>query len=319
MSRLRVGLLSNPTAAHGAAQRTGRQVAHLLQLAGLSVVDISGPSAHVARARALEIRDSLTALIVVGGDGTVALGAEIVAGTPVRLGIVPAGSGNDFSRVLDLPRDAPQEAVRTILHALSRPALAIDAIELTSADPSALPHRSIVMGNVSLGFDAVVNARANAARGGGRHRYTLATLRELPAFRPLPYWMSIDDGERIELDATFVTVCNSGFFGGGMHLVPSARVDDGLLDVVTLRDVGRTTLMRFLPRVFRGTHTTVPGFDITPARTITVGLRDDRSLRTYADGEARALLPITARVLPGAVRILADPPADKEDAPGRTA
>ena len=66
MSRLRVGLLSNPTAALGTAHRVGRQVAHLLRLAGVSVVDLSGPSASVARARAVEVRDTLTALVVVG-------------------------------------------------------------------------------------------------------------------------------------------------------------------------------------------------------------------------------------------------------------
>src|SRR5699024_6071026 len=82
------------------APRAGRQVAPLLRLAGVSVVDLSGPSASVARARAVEVRDTLTALVVVGGDGTVSLGAEIVAGTPVRLGIVPAGCGNDFARSL---------------------------------------------------------------------------------------------------------------------------------------------------------------------------------------------------------------------------
>ncbi|MCK2124908.1 diacylglycerol kinase family protein, partial [Pseudomonas sp. PNPG3] len=98
MSRLRVGLLSNPTAAQGAAHRVGRQVSHLLRLAGISVVDLSAPTASTARARAHDVRDTLTALVVVGGDGTVALGAEIVAGTPVRLGIVPAGSGNDLAR-----------------------------------------------------------------------------------------------------------------------------------------------------------------------------------------------------------------------------
>lgn len=316
MSRLRVGLLSNPTAALGTAHRAGRQVANLLQLAGLSVVDLTGPSAHVARARAEEIRDALTALIVVGGDGTVALGAEIVAGSPVRLGIVPAGSGNDFARALGLPLHDPGAAVRVIVHALSRPAVHVDALELTSVDPGALPHRSIAMGNVSLGFDALVNARANRGRRGRTVRYTTATLRELPSFTPLPYWMQVDGGERTEFDATFVTVCNSGIFGGGMRLAPQARLDDGLADIVTLRDVGRLTLLRFLPRVFRGTHTTVPGFRIDPGRTVTVGLRDDRRLRTYADGEPRAHLPVTVRVLPGAIRLLAPLPGAEEATDG---
>lgn len=306
MSRLRVGLLSNPTAALGTAHRVGRQVGNLLRLSGISVVDLSGSSAHVARARALEVRNTLTALVVVGGDGTVSLGAEVVANTPVRLGVVPAGSGNDFARALGLPENNPQEATRALLHALSRPVVTIDAIEITAASGAALPHRSLALGNVNLGFDALVNARANSASRGHAVRYTTAVLRELPAFRPLPYWLSIDDGERIDLDASLITLSNSGVFGGGMRIVPEARVDDGVLELVTLTGIGRTKLLRFFPRVFRGTHTTVEGFGVQPVQKVTVGLRNDRRLRAYADGEPRIDLPVTARVLPGAVRILAE-------------
>ncbi|WP_193104537.1 diacylglycerol kinase family protein [Brachybacterium sp. FME24] len=315
MSRLRVGLLSNPTAALGTAHRVGRQVGHLLRLAGISVVDISGPSARVARARAEEVRDTLTALVVVGGDGTVSLGAEIVAGTPVRLGIVPAGSGNDFARALGLPLNDPEESTRALLHALSRPVVAIDAIEITAAaGGNAPPHRSIALGNVNLGFDALVNARANTSRRGPTFRYTTAVLRELPAFHPLPYWIEVDGGQRQDLDATLVTLSNSGFFGGGMNIAPQARLDDGSLELITLEKVGRAELLRFFPRVFRGTHTTVDGFTIRPVREVTVGLRHGRAVRSYADGEARSLLPLTARILPGAVRLLADLSAPSDDA-----
>ena len=306
MSRLRVGLLANPTAAHGTAHRVGRQVGHLLHLAGISVVDLSGPSAHVARARAEEVRDSLTALVVVGGDGTVSLGAEIVAGTPVRLGIVPAGSGNDFARALGLSVNDPEESTRALLHALSRPVVTIDAIELTSTGASALPHRSLALGNVNLGFDALVNARANGARSGHTMRYTAAVLRELPTFRALPYWLEIDGEERLEIDAQLLSLCSTGVYGGGMQMVPGARIDDGQLELLSIEGKNRRDLMRFFPRVFKGTHTELDGVEVRRVREVTVGLRHGRALRSYADGEARALLPVTARVLPGAVRLLAD-------------
>jgi len=309
VSRLRVGLLSNPTAALGTAHRAGRQVAHLLRLAGVSVVDLSGPSASVARARAAEVRDTLTALVVAGGDGTVSLGAEIVAGTPVRLGIVPAGSGNDFARSLGLPDNDPEEATRILLHALSRPVVTIDAIELTAAGENAPAQRSLALGNVNLGFDALVNARANSSSRGHTVRYTAAVLRELPAFKPFPYWISVDGGEPVDLDATLLTVCNSGMFGGGMRIAPEARLDDGLLDLVTVCGLGRAQLLRFFPRVFRAAHTDLEEFEVRRVRTVTVGLRHGRALRAYSDGEPRSLLPVTARVLPGAVRLLADPAA----------
>lgn len=307
MSRLRVGLLANPTAAQGTSQRIGRQVGHLLRLAGISVVDLSGPSAKVAQARAIEIRDTLTALVVVGGDGTVSLGASIVAGTPVRLGVVPAGSGNDFARALGLPINDPEESTRSLLHALSRPVMAIDAIEITSPEQSARPApRTVAVGNVNLGFDALVNARANGSSRGHTMRYTTAVLRELASFHPFPYWMEIDGGERIEVDAPLVSLCNSGVYGGGMRLVPDALLDDGQLELAMVQGLSRPRLLRFFPKVFSGTHTDVPGFSIQQVRELTIGLRHGRALRAYADGEARALLPITARVLPGAVRLLAD-------------
>ncbi|GAA1305314.1 MAG: diacylglycerol/lipid kinase family protein [Brachybacterium tyrofermentans] len=306
MSRLRVGLLSNPTAALGTARRVGRQVGDLLRLAGISVVDLSGPSAHVARARAEEVRDTLTALVVVGGDGTVALGAEIVAGSPVRLGIVPAGSGNDLARALGLPLNDPEESTRILLHALSRPVVTVDAIEVVSTGEHALPHRSIALGNVNLGFDALVNARANSSQHSHTVRYKTAVLRELPAFKPFPYWIEVDGGPRQELDASIVTISNSGIFGGGMRIAPQARLDDSSLELITLEGIGRAELLRFFPRVFRGTHTSVPGFAIRPVREVTIGLRHGRALRAYSDGEARTLLPLTARILPGAVRLLAD-------------
>src|SRR5699024_4874340 len=204
------------------------QVGHLLRLPGSSVVDGSGPSAAVARARAREVRDTLTALVVVGGDGTASLGAEIVAGSPVRLGVVPAGSGNDFARSLGLAGGDPEGATRTLLHALSRPAVTVDAIEISSSDLHGGEHRSLALGNVNLGFDALVNARANGARTGRPTRYTAAVLRELRSCSPPPFWREIDGGERLELDATVLPLCTSGQFGRGMRIVPHARLDDGV-------------------------------------------------------------------------------------------
>ncbi|MGO1896087.1 MAG: diacylglycerol/lipid kinase family protein, partial [Brachybacterium sp.] len=115
-------------------------------------------------------------------------------------------------------------------------------------------------------------------------------------------------GERIELDATILTLCSSGIFGGGMRIAPDARIDDGALELVSVSGIGRRQLLRLFPRVYKGTHTTLDAVDITPVREVTVGLRHGRSVRAYADGEPRAVLPLTARVLPGAVRLLADLP-----------
>ena len=134
-------------------------------------------------------------------------------------------------------------------------------------------------------------------------------MRELRSFAPLPFWLEIDGGERIEVDATILTLCSSGIFGGGMRIAPEARIDDGMLELVTVSGIGRAQLLRVFPRVYKGTHTSLDAVDIRPVREISVGLRHGRSVRAYADGEPRTELPLTARVLPGAVRLLADLPS----------
>jgi diacylglycerol kinase (ATP) len=310
MSRLRVGLLINPVAAGGRARAAGRHVARLLSVAGLSTVDVSGPDARTAKARALAIRNDLTALVVVGGDGTVSLGAEIVAGSPVRLGLVPCGSGNDIARGLGIPIDRPDDAVRHMLHALSRPAVQIDAIQISSLPEARVPHLSLSVGTVNLGFDALVNARANRSGAGSRHRYVSAVVRELASFRALPYWIEVEDGPREEFDAAIVALGNGQYIGSGMRLIPSARVDDGLIDMATVDAMSRARLMRLFPRVFTGSHTGLDEFKVRTLRSVTVGLRSTRRLLAYADGEARAELPLRFDLLPGAVRVLAQPTTD---------
>ena len=306
MTRLRVGLLANPSAALGAAQRTGRHVENLLRVAGLSVVDVSGPSADVARARAMEVRDTLTALVVVGGDGIAALGAQIVAGTPVRLGVVPAGSGNDFARSLGLPQGSPEQAVRALLHALSRPARSIDTLRVTTDEGGTAERETIALGNVSLGFDALVNARANRSRGHAGSRYTVAVLRELRRFSTIPYWVEIDEGPRQDLDASILTVCNSGTLGGGMRFTPQSRVDDGALELFRVSGVSRMELLRLFPRVFRGTHTSLSQVSIRPVSSIRVGTRRPTRVVAHADGEALGTFPLRVDLLPSSVRLLAD-------------
>src|SRR5690606_28404402 len=114
---------------------------------------------------------------------------------------------------------------------------------------------------------------------------------------------------------TFRFLGGTGMYACGMQKVPSARVEDGVLARATVSAIGRTRLLRLFPRVFAGTHTSLPEVSIQPVREITVGLRHGRALRAYADGEARTVLPLTARVLPGAVRLLAELPAARSAQP----
>ena len=236
-------------------------------------------------------RTASPTLVVVGGDGMAHLGTNLVAGTPTRLLIVAGGTGNDVARNLGLPVGDPAAAVALLEHGTTR---AIDAGRVSHAEHG----ERWFAGVLGAGFDAVVNARAQRMRWPrGQMRYNLAILRELPVFRPIPYAVELD-GRRFETRAMLVTVANTSSFGGGMRVSPDADVADGLLDVMIVHELSIPAFLRVFPKVFSGTHVNHPA--VETHRATRVRLEAD-GIRSQADGESFADLPIDAEVVPGAL------------------
>lgn len=296
----RYGLVVNPTSGKGRGAAVGAVVAAELARRGHTVLDLSRSTGveALAVARGAVAGGDVDALVVVGGDGMAHLGVNAVAGTAVPLGLVAAGTGNDLAHELGLPIHDPLAATGQILEGTTR---RVDAVR---TDDEESPRWFV--GVLAAGFDAVVNERANGWRWPkGQSRYTVATLRELPVFRPIRYAVTID-GERRELAAMLVAVGNTSAYGGGMRITPDAEVDDGLLDVLFLHEVSTLTLLRVFPRVFSGRHVSHPQVEIVRARSVTI---DASGVVAYADGERFGPLPLTLRVVPGAVSMLAPPRA----------
>jgi len=242
---------------------------------------------------------SYDALIVVGGDGMVHFGADCVAGTALPLGVIPSGTGNDFARGVGVPLGDPAAAVDALLDALARPIRRIDAIRVTRADGA----DEWVLGAVSAGFDALVSARANRmSRPRGASRYTVAMLRELAGLKPLRYRLTID-GVTSEEEAVLLAVANNGFIGGGMHIAPDALLDDGELDLLLVRPLGRLRFLTLFPRVFSGRHAGLPQVRLERVRRVRIDSPDP--LPVFADGESLGTLPVDLEVVPGAVSLLA--------------
>ena len=299
----RTGLIVNPTSGKGRGARLGAEVAHNLRLAGHDVLDLSGQDAAEARDRARSaLGGGLDALVVVGGDGMVHLGANLVAGTEVPLGIVAAGTGNDVARALGLPTYDAHAAAEVIDRAHVR---TVDAVRRTANG-----RNRWFVGVLGGGFDAIVNERANGwAWPRGRMRYNLAIARELPVFKPLPYRLVLD-GEEWETEAMLVAVANGPSYGGGMRICPDARMDDGLLDVLVVGPISIPAFLSVFPKVYSGTHVDHPAVTIRRARCVSMS---SDGIVTYADGERFAPLPLDCEVVPGALRVLA--PAERPHDP----
>jgi diacylglycerol kinase (ATP) len=293
-----VAVLANPTAGRGRNRDLLPAVLDRLRSAGrpLRVLDATSADAALAAARAA-VAGGAGALVTVGGDGTVHLGLQAVAGTPVAFAPVPAGSGNDFAVQVGLGEQA-LPAARAIAAGLAagrcRP---LDLARVDGSDGQVRWFGAVL----GAGFDAIVNERANRMRfPRGARRYDVAIIVELLRLRPRRYRLTLDD-EVLDLDAVLVAVGNTASYGGGMRICPDADPTDGLLDVVVAGPVSRTTLVRIKPRVYRGTHVEHPM--VTSYRARTVGLAAD-GITAYVDGERSCPLPVTVTAVPGALTLV---------------
>lgn len=273
------------------------------------------------------------AVVVVGGDGMVHAAVNVLAETEIPLGLVPAGTGNDFARNFGVHRLSIRGAVEQIMTALVTGPCTVD---LARVELSPLPSPSTtveepagrvrwVASGVNLGFDAVVNSRANALHWPiGRARYVAAVLQELWRYTAPSLTVTAADQQgttEVGTERTFVlSVLNGSYFGGGMQAAPGARVDDGLIDTLWVPAMRPGRFLQVFPRVFSGGHATVPEVRLAQVQTVEVSAPDEESDGAAApsrgdrrgaslpivhgDGEAIGRLPVRITAVPGALLLL---------------
>ncbi|MGI5142222.1 MULTISPECIES: YegS/Rv2252/BmrU family lipid kinase [unclassified Streptomyces] len=283
----------NPTAGGSTGVATLLQVARLLREAGAELeTEYSRSLAH-AQDLARQAGERQRVVLAVGGDGIVGGIGGALSGTDTLFGIVPAGRGNDFARALDLPTD-PAALAKALLHHDPRH---VDTIEVESAQG-----RAVALGSVYAGVDALANRHANQSRLlSGAASYYAGGLRAVATWRPATYRVTID-GEEITHHGYTVVAANSAYYGSGRIIAPDARVDDGLLEVVMIRHAPRRLFFTLMNELKTGAH--VNRGEVRIARGREIRIEADRDVPYGTDGEVDAVLPVTARVLPGALAVL---------------
>ncbi len=307
----RFGVLINPTAGHGRGCRKGAEVVTEMRQRGLQVVDLSCPTPRAAFEKARRSRGEYDVLVVVGGDGMAHMGINLVAETSVPLGLIAVGSGNDFARHLGLPVHRVSDGITEMLSALERGPEPLDALKLTPESGQDWSNSEIPTPNrwagcvVSVGFDSVVNSRANTYRWPrGMGRYIRGVFQELRRFSPYPYRMEIDGTEE-SFEGTLVAIANAPNFGGGMRIAPGAKANSGHLEVVIAGKVSRLGLLKVFPKVYSGTHVNHSAVRITRAQTVVIGPEGDGNIpEIYADGELVGEGPVRIQVSRGALQML---------------
>jgi diacylglycerol kinase (ATP) len=290
----RIALVVNPSSGKGRAQELLPEIAGCLRDAGHQLdIWLSRNLNEAVQLINRGTRSDADVLAVMGGDGMMHIGineavrAQQAAPDAPVLGLIPAGTGNDLCRGLDIDPD-PLTAVQALLTGRER---RIDLARIGSAYVGTI---------LATGFDALVNRRANDLPWPkGEARYPLAVMAVLRTFRPLRYRLTID-GVRRDLRAMLVAVGNTRCYGGGIRICPDADPTDGLLDVTIIHPVGRPTLLRLLPRLYTGSFVSHPCVERLRASEVTV---DGPGLIGFADGEMLGATPLTMTQIPAALRI----------------
>jgi diacylglycerol kinase (ATP) len=283
--------LVNPVAGDGvAASRWDAVAAHLPDGVDVEVVRTlhAGHAVEAARHAAVAGR----VVVSVGGDGLARdIATGVVAGAGV-MAIVPAGRGNDFAQRVGLP-DSPEALAAVLLDGVEHPYDVIDAGGV------------MVPGNVYAGIDSVSSVIINRSRWlPARFIYRLSPYLALARWR-IPEFRITVDGVETVTRGHIVVIGNSGRYGHGLSIVPSAEPDDGRLDVLVVRDVSRLRLSAFMRDAQAGTHADWDEAEVLTGASVT--LAANRRVPVCADGDELAELggePVSVQVRPGALRLL---------------
>ena len=229
-------------------------------------------------------------MVAVGGDGLVRDVATGVVGGRGIMAIVPAGRGNDLAAALGLPND--HAALAELL--LTAPARALDVLEANGV---------IVPGNVYAGLDAVATKIINENRRlPPKLLYRLAPVVALARWRAATFTVEAG-GTTTSSSGHLVVIANSGRYGHGLHIVPTALLDDGLLDVMLVGAVPKYKVAAFMGEAKTGRHVQRPEVQLSTATQ--VSLSADRPVPVCADGDQIGMLPVTVTLRAGALQLIA--------------
>jgi len=296
-------VIVNPVAGAYSTRRKWPRISKLLRHVGLSFdyeyTEGVGHAIEIARVAA---SDGYRYVVVVGGDGTVnevANGILYSTGSSnTSLGIVSTGTGSDFARSVGIPRDYATAC--SFLTSSRRLLIDVGVVEYKSKGQSL---QRFFVNAAGVGFDAaVVEATERLPKYfGGTIPYVAGLLRTLFGYRNKSVVVHL--GNKVEAKRILsVVVANGCYFGGGMYIAPQAELNDSLLDVMTVGDIGKFELLKALPKVYKGTHINHPKVRMEKATHVII--ESSERILVHADGELLGEGPASLWLMPAALSIV---------------
>ncbi|MDD5016614.1 MAG: diacylglycerol kinase family lipid kinase [Eubacteriales bacterium] len=235
-------IIFNPTAGAGRSVKTMQKIEqHLKQNHTEYTVHETEYEKHAVSIAAGAIGKGYKGIISVGGDGTLLEIAQVLYGTDEILGVIPAGTGNDFRQAIGVPKD-PVAALDIILAGHSE-----------CVDIGFINNKKCFLNVAGTGFDVDVIKNTNKVRRlfTGGFAYYLGIVMSVLGYKSI----SIDitaNGNTIRKTVLLIAIANGRCYGGGLHISPDASVQDGLFNVVIINRVAKWRILVELPKLKRG-------------------------------------------------------------------
>lgn len=274
-------------------------LSHLEDQGWRTSVNLTEGPGEATRLARLACDEGLDAVFVVGGDGTINEVVNGLAGTPVAMGVLPAGTGNAWAKQLGLPTRSP-------LHWMPL----VDAVKVLV--PGAVRQIDVGRSNgryflqwTGIGLDAEVTyamePRTRVQRHLGVITYFVAgfSIATTMAGARTRIWI---DGQRIYRRSILVVISNCQMYGGRVRIATDARLDDGLLDVDVFSGSGLSSALRTAFGVITGLHVYDPRHTTFQGKTIRV--ETHKPMAVHVDGEPFGTTPLECEVVPKALRVM---------------
>lgn len=255
----------------------------------IKVTEYPGHATKIAREYA---QGEVCRIYSLGGDGTVNEVVNGIAGTNASLGVIPAGSGNDFIRSICGEYNVREVVADTIGGEERR-------IDLARANGKYFINIS------SIGFDADVVYNAQKFKRlpcvTGSMAYLFSLIYTIFKNKINEVIVTIDD-KKINLKILLAAVANGRFYGGGMLPAPDAVLDDGLLDICLVQEVNRLKMLTLFPKYMKGEHGQIKYVSFLRGRKIKIESKKTISLNI--DGEILTGKDIEFEILKGAINVI---------------
>ena len=292
-------MIVNPSSASGSTGEAWPQIASDLrsQFGSFRVVFTKrrGDAAALAGEAA---RKGAKFIIACGGDGTVSEVANgiLSSGKDVELGILPSGTGGDFRRTLEIPSQS-RAAARVLSTGRT---VKIDVGRVSFIDNNGNEAMRYFLGVASCGMSTKVIERVK----GEKVSFASSLLQTAMRTTPIRLAVQLDDSHERHLVVLNLCVANARYFGAGMKIAPDAKLTDGKFDVVGVGDLSALKIFTSAPRVYMGSHLSIPEVSHAHARKVTIRPADRGSeVALEIDGELPGKLPATFQIIPEALRV----------------